>query len=216
MHLVPYVIRKFYSGGEALARYHGVDVSDLCQIGMIGLIKADSCYDVNRSIQFATYAVHKIRSEIRRFIRDNNPSARFPRTIKEIAVTLEDIETMSLQSIMDRTGIDRIDALGVIDYARRKPVSMQQIARHDAITSDTTTFEDLIASQVDTAEEALRNVELQEKMALLNAKAKQICGLILSGDDQATASRKVGISQSRISRHLSNAIKTIEREYSTQ
>lgn len=214
MHLVAYVINYFYNGGSSLAKFHGVEVDDLYQIGMIGLVKADRGFSYEYNASFYTYAIHKIHGELRRFFRDNNQCVKFPRTIKDIARSLQDLDTLSIESIMEKTGVSRIDALAVMDYTSRKPLSMNHVLRVDPDTGDEVTFEHVLPAKVDTADEALRNVELNERLAILNAKTRHICSLMLKGYSQTAAAKEAGISQSRASRHISNAVKLIEKEYS--
>ena len=49
----------------------GVDIEELCEIGMLGLVKAINSFDFSRECAFSTYAVPLIFGEIRRFLRDD-------------------------------------------------------------------------------------------------------------------------------------------------
>jgi len=49
----------------------GVDMEDLVQLGMIGMIRAARSFDDERGCAFSTYAVPLIMGEIRRFLRDD-------------------------------------------------------------------------------------------------------------------------------------------------
>lgn len=51
----------------------GVELEDLIQIGVIGMIKAARSFDFSFDTVFSTYAVPMIMGEIRRFIRDDGP-----------------------------------------------------------------------------------------------------------------------------------------------
>ncbi len=51
----------------------GVELDDLVQIGVIGMIKAARSFDFSFETVFSTYAVPMITGEIRRFIRDDGP-----------------------------------------------------------------------------------------------------------------------------------------------
>ena len=54
-------------------RERGVDMEDLIQIGIIGMIKAIRSFDLERGTGFSTYAVPLIFGEIRRHLRDEGP-----------------------------------------------------------------------------------------------------------------------------------------------
>lgn len=66
LRLVLSVIQRFNNRGE--------HIDDLFQVGCIGLIKAIDNFDVSQNVRFSTYAVPMIIGEIRRYLRDNNPS----------------------------------------------------------------------------------------------------------------------------------------------
>lgn len=54
-------------------RDRGVDLEDLMQIGVIGMIKAIRSFDFERGTAFSTYAVPLIFGELRRHMRDEGP-----------------------------------------------------------------------------------------------------------------------------------------------
>lgn len=60
----------------------GIDVEDLFQIGVIGLIKSIDKFDLSFDVNFSTYAVPMITGEIQRFLRDDG-LIRVSRTTKE-------------------------------------------------------------------------------------------------------------------------------------
>ena len=63
----------------------GIEYDDLFQAGCIGLIKATDAFDVNRGVQFSTYAVPVILGEIRRLFRDGG-SVKVSRSLKELSL----------------------------------------------------------------------------------------------------------------------------------
>ena len=54
-------------------RDRGVELEDLMQMGIIGMIKAIRSFDLDRGTTFSTYAVPLIFGEIRRYMRDEGP-----------------------------------------------------------------------------------------------------------------------------------------------
>ena len=64
-----------------------INLDDLFQVGVIGLIKAIDNFDLSYGFKFSTYAVHLIIGEIKRYIRDNN-SIRISRSIKDLAYNI--------------------------------------------------------------------------------------------------------------------------------
>ena len=76
LRLVLSVIQKFAGRGESL--------DDLFQVGVIGLIKAVDCFDLNQKVQFSTYGVPMIAGELRRFLRDHS-AIRVSRSMRDTA-----------------------------------------------------------------------------------------------------------------------------------
>lgn len=72
--LVDYLARKFSNRGEPL--------EDLLQVGYIGLIKSIDRYDVDRGLEFSTYATPTIIGELKRYLRDKGWTIRIPRRLQ--------------------------------------------------------------------------------------------------------------------------------------
>src|SRR5512144_527349 len=66
----------------------GEPLEDLVQVGSIGLIKAVDRFDVDRGVEFSSYAVPTIVGEIRRHFRDKAWAMHVPRRLKELSVRL--------------------------------------------------------------------------------------------------------------------------------
>lgn len=58
--------------------YENVEIADIFQSGIIGLIRAVEKWDPKREFQFSTYATWHIRQSISRFILDNYSPIRIP------------------------------------------------------------------------------------------------------------------------------------------
>ena len=70
LRLVLSVVQKFAGRGESM--------DDLFQVGVIGLIKAIDCFDLNQNVQFSTYGVPTIngwRNTGKRFHHDTQAGA---------------------------------------------------------------------------------------------------------------------------------------------
>ena len=76
LRLVLSVVQKFAGRGESM--------DDLFQVGVIGLIKAVDCFDLNQNVQFSTYGVPMIAGELRRFLRDHS-AVRVSRSMRDTA-----------------------------------------------------------------------------------------------------------------------------------
>ena len=70
IHLVEYLARKF------------ANLEDLLQVGFVGLIKAIDRYDLDRGVEFSTYATPTIVGELKRYFRDKGWAIRIPRRLQ--------------------------------------------------------------------------------------------------------------------------------------
>jgi RNA polymerase sigma-B factor len=64
-------------------RGRGVELDDLVQIAMLGMIKAVERYDVARGIPFSSFASRTVNGEIKRYFRDRTWAVRPPRSAQE-------------------------------------------------------------------------------------------------------------------------------------
>ncbi len=61
---------------------------DLCQVAMIGLLKAIDRYDPGFGVRFGTYATPTILGELRRHFRDHTWAVHVPRGAKELRIQI--------------------------------------------------------------------------------------------------------------------------------
>lgn len=76
LNLVRYLAVKFANRGEAL--------DDLIQVGTVGLLKAIDRFDLDRGVEFTTYATPTIVGEIKRYFRDKGWAVKVPRRLQEL------------------------------------------------------------------------------------------------------------------------------------
>ena len=125
LRLVHHVVKRFVG--------RGVEMQDLFQIGTIGLIKAVDHFDLDREVQFSTYAVPKIAGEIRRFLRDDG-AIKVGRSVREKGQMLWSVRERlrqqlgrdpRLSEVAQETGLG-IEEIASIDLANGTPESLQQ------------------------------------------------------------------------------------------
>src|ERR1700729_3954096 len=80
LNLVRYLASKFANRGESL--------EDLIQVGTVGLIKAIDRFDLERGVEFTTYATPTIVGEIKRYFRDKGWAVKVPRRLQELNLTV--------------------------------------------------------------------------------------------------------------------------------
>lgn len=78
--LVKFAASRFRSRSEPM--------EDIVQVGTIGLIKAIDRFELDRGVEFPTFAMPTIVGEIKRFFRDTSWSVRVPRRLQELRLDL--------------------------------------------------------------------------------------------------------------------------------
>jgi len=78
--LVEHCARRFRNRGEPY--------EDLVQVGTIGLIKSVDRFDLERGVEFSTYATPTVIGEIKRHFRDKGWAIRVPRRLQELRMQI--------------------------------------------------------------------------------------------------------------------------------
>src|ERR1700685_2102803 len=90
LNLVRYLAVKFANRGESL--------DDLIQVGTVGLLKAIDRFDLERGVEFTTYATPTIVGEIKRYFRDKGWAVKVPRRLQELNLSVNRaIETLTVK-----------------------------------------------------------------------------------------------------------------------
>jgi RNA polymerase sigma-B factor len=90
LNLVRFLALKFTNRGEPL--------DDLVQVGTVGLLKAIDRFDIERGVEFTTYATPTIVGEIKRYFRDKGWAVKVPRRLQELNLAVNRAnEKMSLE-----------------------------------------------------------------------------------------------------------------------
>jgi len=76
LNLARFLAAKFANRGEPL--------DDLVQVGTVGLLKAIDRFDLDRGVEFTTYATPTIVGEIKRYFRDKGWAVKVPRRLQEL------------------------------------------------------------------------------------------------------------------------------------
>ena len=198
MGLIWSIVRRFAG--------RGYEQEDLFQIGSIGLIKAVDKFDTSYDVQFSTYAVPMIAGEIKRFLRDDG-MIKVSRSMKEIAykayLAREQLERKlkrepALSGVAAESGVTSEELAQAIDASAEIESLHKVIYQGDG--SDISLM-DKLPQQGDPCEELMNHMLLEEMLAKLDKKERQLIYMRYYQDKTQTEIAKVmGVSQVQVSR----------------
>jgi RNA polymerase sigma-B factor len=209
--LVRFAAGRFRTRSEPL--------EDIVQVGTIGLIKAIDRFDIEREVEFPTFAMPTILGEIKRFFRDTTWSVRVPRRLQELR--------LRLAKASDELGQKLDRAPTVHELARFLDVSQEEVVEGMIASNgysassldapgggaggdDAAAPMDRLGSD-DAAIELVENREsLKPLIAALAPRERHILLLrFFGGKTQAEIGEQLGISQMHVSRLLSRTLDTL-------
>lgn len=196
--LIYEVVKRYCKFGQQ-------DFEDYMQIASIGFVKAVRCFNNEFGTQFSTYAVPKMIGEIKRYIRDSKFSLKTPREYKAIYSRYKYLKNQGLYDteISSELGLDN----NQLDYVLSAFLPFSSI---DYIVEDgeksKTSLEELIETGIVCEEEAIYNLELEEKLEEIRQKYGdkyiKVINLRMQDKTQMEIAKKIGITQVEVSRIL--------------
>ena len=194
-----------------------INLDDLFQVGVIGLIKAIDNFDLSYGFKFSTYAVHLIIGEIKRYIRDNT-AMRVSRSIKDMAYQIIKFKDTYLSEhgiepssalIASSLGIEEYQVAFAID-ALKDPASIFEPIYNDG--GDTIYLFDQIADVKEKNSD--KDMLISLRRALLKIKEREKSILLerfIVGKTQMEIADELGISQAQVSRIEKSAIENVRK-----
>jgi RNA polymerase sigma-B factor len=205
--LVEFLARRFRNRGEPL--------EDLVQVGTIGLLKAIDRFDLDREVEFSTYATPTVVGELKRHFRDKGWAVRVPRRLQELHLELTKIVNRLGQELGRSPTVPEIaEAAGVSEETVLEGLEIAQAynftsldAPMDTDDSGSTSF----AEHLGTEDEHLENLEyrasLAPEMAKLPERDRRILYLrFFKGMTQSEIAERLDISQMHVSRLLNRTL----------
>jgi RNA polymerase sigma-B factor len=204
--LVEYLARRFRNRGEWL--------DDLTQVATIGLIKSIDRFDLERGVEFSTYATPTIVGEIKRHFRDKGWAVRVPRRLQELKLAL----AKAISDLAQRLG----RAPTVAELAGHLQMSEEEVLEglesanaYSTVSLDAPDSGDedapAVAESLGMVDEALEGVEYRESLKplleQLPPREKRILLLRFFGNmTQSQIASELGISQMHVSRLLARTL----------
>jgi RNA polymerase sigma-B factor len=208
MHLplVEYLARRFRNRGEPL--------EDLIQVATIGLIKSIDRFDLERGVEFSTYATPTIVGEIKRHFRDKGWAIRVPRRLQELKLTLTKATSELSQTLGRSPTVSELAThLGLQEEEILE--GLESANAYSAVSLDATDSGDedspAVSDSLGMIDEALEGVEYRESLKplldKLPAREKKILVLRFFGNmTQSQIAAELGISQMHVSRLLARTL----------
>ena len=210
LRLVLSVIQRFASRRENL--------DDLFQVGCIGLVKAIDHFDLDREVEFSTYAVPMIIGEVRRYLRDNN-SIRVSRSMRDLAYrALQTKEKLgreknreaTIEEIADELGEKKEDVTSAMESIV-EPVSLYDPLYNDG--TDSFFVMDQLSDDSCCDDVWLEDIALREAMKKLSERERAIINMrFYKGRTQMEIAAEIGISQAQVSRLEKAALERIKKQ----
>jgi RNA polymerase sigma-B factor len=204
--LVEYLARRFRNRGEL----H----DDLVQVATIGLIKSVDRFDLERGVEFSTYATPTIVGEIKRHFRDKGWAIRVPRRLQELKLSLAKATSeLAQRNGRSPTVAELATYLGMSEEDVLE--GLESANAYSTVSLDTPESGDsdalAVADTLGVIDESLEGVEYRESLKplldQLPAREKRILLLRFFGNmTQSQIAAELGISQMHVSRLLARTL----------
>ena len=210
LNLVKYLASRFRNRGEP--------IDDLVQVGTIGLIKAIDRFDIDRQVEFTTYATPTIVGELKRYFRDKGWAIKVPRRLQELSFRVNQaIDTLTQRSQHSPSISEIADYLGVTTEEVLEAMETSEAYNFVSLESDrggdgADTFsileyigkDDAFMAVIDdrtTLAAALKHLTPQEQRVLYLR--------FFEGLTQTEIARQLDISQMQVSRLLRRTLRVL-------
>ena len=212
--LVEFLARRFRNRGEPL--------EDLVQVGTIGLLKAIDRFDLDREVEFSTYATPTIVGELKRHFRDKGWAVRVPRRLQELH--------LELTKVVGHLGHDLGRSPTVAEIAKAADITEEEVlegleiaqaynftsldAPIDTDDGGSTSFADQLGEEDEHLENLEYRASLAPEMAKLPERDRTILYLrFFKGLTQSEIADRLGISQMHVSRLLNRTLSQLRTAF---
>ena len=196
---------------------HSIDIGDLVQDGVIGLIEAARRFDEGRGIKFETFAERRIRGAMIDALRKDAWPRGVRRQRRELEAARETLRRElgcepSLADLAEKVGSDE-KRLGRVIVRINAIESTSPLANHDRL-DESTLPQALVPSEPEQPDIAYEREETRARVraaiASLSPREQKVIGLYYYGD--ATMKQiggEIGVNESRVSQLHARAIRRL-------
>lgn len=210
LNLVKYLASRFRNRGEP--------TDDLVQVGTIGLIKAIDRFDIDREVEFTTYATPTIVGELKRYFRDKGWAIKVPRRLQELsfrvnqavdALTQREQRSPSIMEIAEYLEVTTEEVLEAMETSEAYNfVSLESDRNSDG--SDTFSILEYIGQDDALMAVVEDRTTLSEALKQLTPQEQRVLYLrFFEGLTQTEIAGKLDISQMQVSRLLRKTLRVL-------
>jgi RNA polymerase sigma-B factor len=202
--LAEYLARRFDRRGEPL--------EDLVQVASVGLLNAIDRFDVERDVQFSTYAAVTIIGELKRHFRDKGWAIRVPRRLQEVGLRVNTVLPVLSQELGRSPTVEEIAAR--CEASPEEILDAMEAVQAYSTTSLDTPVGEEGAAPIDVLGGEDPSLEILEGWASVAPAVKELPERerrvlylrFFRGLTQSEIASEVGVSQMHVSRILSQTL----------
>ena len=190
----------------------GEPFEDLVQVGAVGLIKAIDRFDLEREVEFSSYAVPTIVGEIRRHFRDKAWAMHVPRRLKELSVRLSRVldelttelgRSPTIEELARAVGAEEEEVIDALDSANA--YSTRSLSA--PVDDGTSELGEMLGAEDAGFDEVEDGAIIQAGLDALDERERRIVELrFFEEKTQSQIAAEIGISQMHVSRLLRRAL----------
>ncbi len=197
-----------------------VDIDDLIQSGMIGLLEVSKNYDPSRGASFETYAKIRIRGAMLDEVRKGDwvPRSLY-RKVRQMTQAVGEIEAQQARDAKDEEVAKQMQ-LELSEYHRLlRQVSEHKILSLDDMPTDGEEFSQAVADAAPTPQEQFENHRIEKALAqeIAALPEKEALVIALYYDEELNMreiGQVLGITESRVSQLRSQALSRLRSRMS--
>ncbi|MDP9024330.1 MAG: SigB/SigF/SigG family RNA polymerase sigma factor [Candidatus Eremiobacteraeota bacterium] len=211
LNLVRFLALKFANRGEPL--------DDLVQVGTVGLLKAIDRFELDRGVEFTTYATPTIVGEIKRYFRDKGWAVKVPRRLQELNLAVNRAnEKMSVELGRSPTVAELAERLNATEEEILEAQELGQaynlLSLDSEVSSEGEKKSQTLADTVGITDSGLEMLEdranLERAFHVLTGRERIIIYLrFYESISQTEIARRLNVSQMHVSRLQAKALEKL-------
>ena len=211
LNLVRFLALKFANRGEPL--------DDLVQVGTVGLLKAIDRFELDRGVEFTTYATPTIVGEIKRYFRDKGWAVKVPRRLQELNLAVNRAnEKMSVELGRSPTVSELAERLNATEEEILEAQELGQaynlLSLDSEVSSEGEKKSQTLADTVGITDSGLEMLEdranLERAFHVLTGRERVIIYLrFYESISQTEIARRLNVSQMHVSRLQAKALEKL-------